>query len=213
MSGRRGNGDDHRPKAAPPEEAPAPESTEASGAPPEETGLQGVDAAPLPALSREQVEELRRERDDLADQLLRKRAEFDNFRKRVERDRQAAGLDAVAALLKDMVPTIDNLDRALATPSDEPSLREGVEMIRRGLLSVLEAKGVTVEDPRGAQFDPSRHQALSHEPAPGAQEGTVIEVYQKGYSFGDRLLRPALVKVAAQGSPEPGVHREPEKVH
>jgi molecular chaperone GrpE len=63
-------------------------------------------------------------------------------------------------------------------------------------------------------FDPSRHQALSHEPTPGVAEGTVVEVYQKGYSFGDRLLRPALVKVAAaQGSPEPSVHREPEKVH
>ena len=202
---RRGNGDD-RPEGAPEEDA--------ASAPAEETGLQGVDAAPLPALSREQVEELRKERDELADQLLRKRAEFDNYRKRVERERQAAGLDQVAALLRDLVPTLDNLDRALSTPAAEASLREGVEMIRRGLLAILEAKGVSVDDPRGAMFDPSRHQALSHEPTPGAAEGTVVEVYQKGYSFGDRLLRPALVKVAAaQGSSEPSVQREQEKVH
>ena len=207
MSGRRGNGDDRPPGDGTSEEDAAP-------APAEETGLQGVDAAPLPALSREQVEELRKERDELADQLLRKRAEFDNYRKRVERERQSAGLDQVAALLRDLVPTLDNLDRALATPAAEASLREGVEMIRRGLQAILEAKGVSVDDPRGAMFDPSRHQALSHEPTPGAAEGTVVEVYQKGYSFGDRLLRPALVKVAAaQGSPEPSVHREPEKVH
>jgi molecular chaperone GrpE len=207
VSRRIGNGGDRDDRDA----LPADEGAEVK--PPEETGLQGVDAPPLPALSREQVEELRRERDELADQLLRKRAEFDNYRKRVERERAAAGLEAVAALLKDLVPALDNLDRALGTPAGEATLREGVEMIRRGLLSVLESKGVTVEDPQGAPFDPSRHQALSHEPIPGVKEGTVVEVYQKGYSYGDRLLRPALVKVAAQGSPEPPVHREPEKVH
>lgn len=211
---KRRNGDDRH--DAPPEaEAPAPE-----GDPKEETGIAGVDTPPLAPLSREEVEALRRERDDLADQLLRRRAEFDNFRKRVERDRQVAGLDAVAALLKELVPTLDNLDRALEAPPDAGGLREGVEMIRRGLLALLESRGVTVEDPRGEPFDPSRHQALSHEPAPGHAEGTVVEVYQKGYSYRDRLLRPALVKVAKSAAPEgeppsqpPNVQSEPEKVH
>jgi molecular chaperone GrpE len=166
-------------------------------------------------LTREQVEALRAERDELADQLLRKRAEFDNFRRRVERERQAAGTDAVAALLKDLVPTLDNLDRALETRGgDADTVRQGVEMIRRGLLSLLEARGVTIEDPTGAPFDPLRHQALAHEPAPGHPEGTVVEVYQKGYSYMDRLLRPALVKVAKSATPAPeDVHSEPEKVH
>ncbi|HET8645916.1 MAG TPA: nucleotide exchange factor GrpE [Vicinamibacteria bacterium] len=212
---RRGNGDDH-PGAPPPDapESPAPEEGRGEAAPPEPSGLQPVEGGPQAPLTREQVEELRRERDELMDQLLRKRAEFDNFRKRVERDRQAAGLDAVAALLKDLVPTIDNLDRALASPADAAGLLQGVDMIRRGLLSVLESKGVVVEDPTGAPFDPSRHQALSHEPAPGHAEGTVVEVYQKGYSFKDRLLRPALVKVAKQPAPDTqDVHSEPEKVH
>jgi molecular chaperone GrpE len=181
---RRGNGGEDEPK---------PEAAEA-----DETGLAGVDAAPLEPLTREQVEEMRKERDDLRDQLLRRRADFENYRKRVERDRQQAGVDAVAALLKAMVPTLDNLDRALAAPGGE-GLREGVELIRRDLLALLESQGLTAEDPRGAAFDPERHQALMHESAPGHEEGTVVEVFGKGYSYKDRLLRPALVKVAKGG--------------
>ena len=209
---KRRNGNDREDHPADPEPPAAPEP-----GPDEEKGLAGVDAPPVAPLSREEVETLRRERDELADQLLRKRAEFDNFRKRVERDRQAAGLDAVAALLKDLVPTLDNLDRALEAPAEAASLREGVDMIRRGLLAMLESRGVVVDDPRGEPFDPSRHQALSHEPAPGHAEGTVVEVYQKGYSYRERLLRPALVKVAKaavpEGEPPENVQSEPEKVH
>jgi molecular chaperone GrpE len=208
---KRRNGDDRHDEPAGGEAPPA------EGERGEEKGLSGVDSPPLAPLSREEVEALRQERDELADQLLRRRAEFDNFRKRVERDRQAAGADALAALLRDLVPTIDNLDRALEAPPEAGGLREGVDMIRRGLLGLLEAAGVTVDDPRGQPFDPSRHQALSHEPAPGHAEGTVIDVYQKGYSYRDRLLRPALVKVAKAAEPEEeppsGVHSEPEKVH
>lgn len=161
----------------------------------EPSGLQGVDAPPREPLTREQIEELRRERDDLQDQLLRRRAEFDNYRKRVERDRQQAGVDSVAAVLKSLIPTVDNLDRALDAPGGE-GLREGVELIRRDLLALLESQGVVREDPKGERFDPERHQALVHEKAPGHEEGTVTEVFGKGYRFKDRLLRPALVKVA-----------------
>lgn len=208
---KRGNGGD---RPDPPEDE-AQDETAAPASGREESGVEPVDGAPLAPLTREQVEALRSERDELADQLLRKRAEFENFRRRVERERQVAGTDAVAALLKDLVPTLDNLDRALEVPADESTFRQGVEMIRRGLLSLLEARGVTVEDPKGAQFDPGRHQALSHEPAPGHPEGTVVEVYQKGYSFKDRLLRPALVKVAKSATSAAGtdVQTEPEKVH
>jgi molecular chaperone GrpE len=182
---RKGNGgDDHEPAEA-----------QAAAAPADEAGLQGVDAAPREPLTREQVEELRRERDDLQDQLLRRRAEFENYRKRVERDRQQAGIDSVAAVLKSLVPTLDNLDRALEAPGGD-GLRQGVELIRRDLLALLEAQGVVREDPKGERFDPERHQALAHEKAPGHEEGTVVEVFGKGYSYKDRLLRPALVKVA-----------------
>jgi molecular chaperone GrpE len=182
---KRRNGEDH----------PKPAEVKAAAAAEEQSGLQGVDAQPREPLTREQVEELRRERDDLQDQLLRRRAEFDNYRKRVERDRQQAGIDSVAAMLKALIPTIDNLDRALDAPGGE-GLREGVELIRRELLSLLESQGVVREDPTGERFDPERHQALSHEKAPGHKEGDVVEVFGKGYRYKDRLLRPALVKVA-----------------
>ena len=178
---KRGNGDDER--------GPDEPEDEESG------GLQGVDAQPRAPLTREQVEDLRRERDDLQDQLLRRRAEFENYKKRVERDRQQAGTDSVAGVLKALIPTIDNLDRALDAPGGE-GLRQGVELIRRELLALLDAQGVVRDDPQGERFDPERHQALSHETAPGHEEGTVVEVFGKGYTYKDRLLRPALVKVA-----------------
>ncbi len=179
---KRGNGGD---EPRPDDDAPAAEPT----------GLEGVDAAPREPLNREQVEELRRERDDLRDQLLRRRAEFENYKKRVERDRQLAGIDSAAAVLKALIPSLDNLDRALEAPGGE-GLRQGVELIRRELLALLEAQGVVRMDPTGEQFDPERHQALSHEAVPGHEEGTVVEVFGKGYTYKDRLLRPALVKVA-----------------
>jgi molecular chaperone GrpE len=169
---------------------------------PEETGLAGVDVQPLPPATREELESLRRERDELKEQLLRRRAEFENFRKRVEREREQVGTEAVAAVLKALVPVLDNLDRALEAGGDVASLREGVELTRRELLAILESQGVKVDDPRGQPFDPERHQALAHEPAPGFPEGTVVEVYGKGYSYRDRLLRPALVKVSKDAGPE-----------
>ena len=198
---KRGNGGDH-PKPA------------AEAAPPEATGLEGVDAEPREPLSREQIEDLRRERDELQDQLLRRRAEFENYRKRVERDRQQAGVDAVAAVLKALIPTLDNLDRALEAPSGE-GLREGVELIRRELLALLEAQGVVRQDPKGERFDPERHQALAHETVPGHEEGTVVEVFGKGYSYKDRLLRPALVKVAKGDEGADGGHSggDPGAIH
>lgn len=168
---------------------------EVESPPGDEKGLAGVDAPPREPLTREQVEELRKERDDLQDQLLRRRAEFENYRKRVERDRHQAGMDAVAGVLQALIPTLDNLDRALEARGDE-GLREGVELIRRELLGLFEAQGVIREDPTGEPFDPERHQALSHERVPGHAEGTVVEVFGKGYALKDRLLRPALVKVA-----------------
>jgi molecular chaperone GrpE len=162
----------------------------------EARGVVGVGVDPMPPLDREQVEAMRRECSDLRDQVLRKRAEFENYRKRVERDREQAGTDATAAVLKAIVPTIDNLDRALEAKGADATLRQGVELTRREFLALLERQGVAIEDPLGQPFDPQRHQALSHEYVPGKPEGTVVEVFRKGYSYRDRLLRPALVKVA-----------------
>jgi molecular chaperone GrpE len=178
----------------------------------EPTGL----APAEPAAS--EIERLKRESDELRDQLLRRRADFENYRKRVERDRQQAAADAEAALIKRMIPTLDNLERALGAGGTETSLREGVELTLRELTASLEAAGVRVENPAGERFDPRTQQALAHEVVPGYDDGVVVEVFRKGYFFGDRLLRPALVKVAkAQGGPDAGgsseQNREPEALH
>jgi molecular chaperone GrpE len=176
--------------------------------PPEEaSGLTPVDAPAEAggADARAQIEELK-------DRLLRKAAEFDNYRKRVERDRAQAGVDAAAAVLKALVPTLDNLERALRAEADAGSMREGVQLTYRDFLAALQNQGVVVENPAaGERFDPSRHEALAHEPAPGYPEGAVVEVLRKGYSYRDRLLRPALVKVA-KGA-DAASEKPREKVH
>jgi molecular chaperone GrpE len=169
----------------------------------------GLEAVPP---REDEVEALRREAADLRDQLLRKRAEFENYRRRTEREREQIGQEKAAQVLKALIQPIDNLERALAAATEDDPLKQGVEMIRKELIGVLEASGVTVEDPVGQPFDPLRHQALSTEVSPGHEEGTVMEVFRKGYALKDRLLRPALVKVA-QGAEDPERASHGEKVH
>ena len=154
------------------------------------------------AALRKELEAVRAERDDMRDQLLRRRAEFENFRKRADRDRLQAGFEATTAVFRDLIPALDNLERALGAGGDETALRMGVELIHRELLSLLDSHGVTAHDPTGQQFEPERHQALLHEAVPGFEDGTVVETFRKGYYFKDRLLRPALVKVAKGEGPE-----------
>jgi molecular chaperone GrpE len=175
VSGKKGNGD-----------APDPE---------EATGLD-----PVPAPPAAEIESLRAERDELKDQLLRRRADFENYKKRVERDRQQASQDAVASLLKSLIPTLDNLERARAHSDEGDSLREGLELIYRNLVLALESVGLESHDPLGERYDPEFHEALSHEEVPGAEDDTIVEVFRKGYAYKDRLLRAALVKVA-KGAP------------
>lgn len=174
---------------------------------PGEEGAPAAGDAPEPASSdaglvelqpaREDVDALRRERDELKDALLRRRAEFENYRRRVERDQGVAAADAAAEVLRRLVGTVDNLERALASGGADDALRQGVELTLRDLQSALEAQGVVVVDPLGQRFDPALHQALLHEHVPGCADGTVAEVFRKGYTYRDRLLRPALVKVAS----------------
>jgi molecular chaperone GrpE len=186
----RGNGNDEDlPAATRPEE----ETDAAREASAEETGLaEGAPSDPLEAL--------RQERDELKDALLRRRAEFENYRRRVERDRGSAAIEAEAGILRQLFGTVDNLERALAAGGADSGLREGVLLTLRELLALFDSMGVTALAPVGERFDPALHQAILHEPAPGFEAGTVAEVYRKGYTYKDRLLRPALVKVAA-GSP------------
>ncbi len=144
------------------------------------------------------VEALRQEKDALQDRLLRTAAEFDNYRKRVERERRDLSEFAAADVLAELLPIIDNFDRALQAPagSDTDALRRGVELIHKQMLDLLRKRGVTPIDAVGADFDPNVHEAVVHEPSERHRDGEVIQELQRGYKLGDRLLRPSMVKVA-----------------
>ena len=141
---------------------------------------------------------IQKERDELHDRLLRKTAEFDNLRKRVERDRKDMIEWAAADVLGDLLVIVDDFDRALAAPAppEAQSVKAGLELIHRQLSELLKKRGVTVVEALGADFDPHLHQAVAYEEVAGAREGEVVGVLAKGYKLGDRLLRPAMVKVA-----------------
>jgi molecular chaperone GrpE len=142
--------------------------------------------------------EVRRQRDEYHDRMLRLTAEFDNYRKRVERERRETSERAAASLIEELLPIVDDLERALgaeAGPGAE-AYRKGVEIIYKQLADLLTRRGVTIMEVLGADFDPHVHQAVAYEPSPGAREGEVIEEMRRGYKLGDRLLRPAMVKVA-----------------
>jgi molecular chaperone GrpE len=141
---------------------------------------------------------LERERDELKDRWLRKTAEFDNYRKRVERERREQADQAVVDLLQDLLPIVDDFDRALTVDAGEggAAYRKGIELIHGKLNDLLRRYGVTPIEALGADFDPNLHQAVLHEASPDHREGEVIGELQRGYMIRDRLLRPAMVKVA-----------------
>ena len=142
--------------------------------------------------------ELKQQRDEYYDRLLRKTAEFDNYRKRTERERLQLSEAAAADLLTELLPLVDDLERALKAEGGDATdaVRKGVELIHRQLLDILRKRGVRPIEALGADFDPHFHNAVVHEAAEGRREGEVIEEFARGYMLGDRLLRPAMVKVA-----------------
>jgi molecular chaperone GrpE len=142
--------------------------------------------------------ELRREKDALQDRLLRTAAEFDNYRKRIDRDRRDQAESAVADAIADLLPIIDNLERALGAPlgADAEGYRKGVELIHQQMMDLLKRRGVKPIQPVGADFDPRFHHAVAQEASANYREGEVMEELRRGYMLGDRVLRPAMVKVA-----------------
>ena len=138
----------------------------------------------------------------LEDRLLRLAAEFDNFKKRTARDREQYVALANERLIGELLPILDDLERALvaAAEHEEAQLEEGVRLVHRSLAGVLERQGVKAIEADG-KFDPHVHEALLSQPSE-AEEGSVLDVVQKGYRLGDRVVRPARVVVAAplQGS-------------
>lgn len=144
------------------------------------------------------LDALKQERDDYYDRLLRKTAEFDNYRKRVERERREHADQSVVDLLLDLLLVVDDFDRALTVDTDSgaSSYRKGIELIHAKLHDLLRKRGVKPIDAVGADFDPNVHQAVTHEEGTGYRENEVTEELRKGYMLNERLLRPSMVKVA-----------------
>jgi molecular chaperone GrpE len=148
----------------------------------------------------QQVEE---QQEVVDDRLLRLAADFDNFKKRAAREREEYVKLANERLVKDLLPILDDLERALlaAAEHEEAALEEGVRLVYRSLQSVLERQGLRTIDTEG-KFDPHVHEALLSQPSE-AEEGSVIDVVQKGYRIGERVVRPARVVIAAGPPPPP----------
>jgi molecular chaperone GrpE len=158
-----------------------------------------IDPGQSPAATEAEPSELQRQRDEFYDLLLRKSAEFDNYRKRIERERQSFAEATTAEVMEELLPVMDDLERALAAdPGSDggEAYRKGVELIYQQMQDLLRRRGVRQIDAVGADFDPHIHQAISHEPAEGRRDGEVIEDFRRGYMLGDRLLRPSMVRVA-----------------
>jgi molecular chaperone GrpE len=149
-------------------------------------------------VSTDPVSDLQRERDDYYDRWMRKTAEFDNYRRRVDRERREQADATVVDLLQELLLVVDDFDRALTMDGDtrDDAYRKGVELIHGKLHDLLRKHGVRPIDALGADFDPNLHQAVIHEASPDHREGEVIGELRRGYMMGDRLLRPAMVKVA-----------------
>ena len=158
------------------------------------------DTAPVVSLeessSESEVQKLKAERDALLDRLARMQAEFDNARKRASREQQEFRDYALADALKSLLPVVDSLERALQVKSNGQDLRNGVELIHKQLLAALSKLSVNPIVSKGENFDPRLHEAIEMVETSDAPDHQVIEELQRGYKFKDRLLRPAMVKVA-----------------
>jgi molecular chaperone GrpE len=138
-----------------------------------------------------------RERDEYLDLARRSQADFENYRKRAAREAAAAGERAKSGLVRELLPIVDNLERALASAEDgEQHLAEGVRLVHSELIAVLERNGVKQFDPAGDRFDPAEHEALSMRAEDGAEPGVVLDVVEKGYRANGSVLRPARVVVS-----------------
>ncbi|HEX8985650.1 MAG TPA: nucleotide exchange factor GrpE [Bryobacteraceae bacterium] len=164
-----------------PEQTPAPEA-------------EGADMASLAA----ERDQLARERSDLQEQFLRLRAEFENFRKRAQRERaefsEFATMEAVSAVL----PVLDDFERALKMETSDKEFAKGMELIYQRLLESLKKLGLEPIEAEGQTFNPAVHHAVETEKTDRAPDQTILQVHQSGYNFKGKLLRPAMVKVAVE---------------
>ena len=152
-------------------------------------------SAELDALKKK-LEESESKTLEYRDSWLRSQADFQNYKKRLERDNEMTYISMKGDIIKKVLPALDDLERALQNRRAEDPWADGIELIVRKLQNMLESEGVTRIEALGTEFDPKFHEAISHESADGAQSGSVIGVVQNGYMLGERVIRPALVRVA-----------------
>jgi molecular chaperone GrpE len=143
------------------------------------------------------LEDANQEKDEYLELARRTKADFENFRKRVAGDVQAAQARGKAEVAREVIDAVDNLERALEASDGGDGLAEGVQMVLGNLRETLQRHGIEAVDPKGEKFDPNQHEALSTMPVEGTEGGTVVEVMQKGYRMGEQLIRPARVVVSA----------------
>ena len=168
-----------------------PDAVEAA-APPEEAVQHDLDELSARAA----------ERDEFLALAQRTQADFENFRKRAAREQSLAEQRGVTKVVKELLPALDNLERALAAAESQPDgsehhLSEGIRLVQAELVAAMARVGVEGYSPKGEQFDPNVHEAMAQQPVEGAESGTIVEVYQSGYRTADAVIRPARVIVAA----------------
>ena len=145
---------------------------------------------------KKQLAEAESKTSEYKDSWLRSQAEFQNYRKRLDRDNEMMYASMKGDIIKKVLPVLDDLERALQNRSAEDAWASGIELVVRKFQNILESEGLKKIEALGAEFDPNFHEAISHEPADGAHSGHVIGVVQNGYMLGERVVRPALVRVA-----------------
>lgn len=161
-----------------------------------------ADARDLAEITAELHEEVLRERDEYLDSLQRLKAEFDNFRKRVLREGEQRAQRAQTEVIEELLPVLDNFERAMqaAAQHDEKLLTSGVELVYSQLRDLLTRKGLCEIEAEGALFDPNQHDAVMCQPSVEHEEGTVMQVLEKGYQLDEKVMRPA--KVIVSTTPE-----------
>jgi molecular chaperone GrpE len=165
----------------------------------EQRAAQAAEATGIaPVAESAQIEELRRENHELRDRLLRSRADIDNFRKRTEREKQDFYRYALADIMREILPVLDNFERALAASAQSAQdILVGVDLIYKQLSDVLSKAGLRAVDEAGVPFDPSVHEAVARDDESTLPAHAVTTILQKGYMLNERLVRPAMVRVSS----------------
>jgi molecular chaperone GrpE len=145
---------------------------------------------------KKQLEEIEAQASEYKDKWIRSEAEFQNYRKRIERDHESTRISMKGDIVKKILPVLDDLERALQNRPADDLWAGGIELIVRKFQGVLESEGIKRIEAEGREFDPNFHEAISNEPSEEVESGHVIAVVQNGYMLGERVIRPALVRVA-----------------